>query len=116
MARDRDRFNAAWRRWYANNAPRKRAWERRRREEIKAWWLELRAALSCTRCGEATPECLQFHHTDPRTKEIEVSLAVHYGWSKRRILIEMGRCIVLCANCHLIHHWNERKKLKSSSG
>jgi hypothetical protein len=53
-------------------------------------------------------ECLQFHHIDPGTKEIELSTAISRGWSKKRILAEVAKCIVLCANCHLKHHWREQ--------
>jgi hypothetical protein len=102
MARDRDAFNAAWRRWYRKNAQRKIAWQKRRRAEMRAWWAALKAGKACERCGEAAPECLQFHHVDARLKRFEIGAAVHDGLSKQRI--------VLCANCHLIHHWNRRQQ------
>ena len=110
MARDREKFNAAWRRWYANNAKRKYEWQRRRLLEMRSWWRELKSTKSCSRCDERTPECLQFHHRDPKQKEFDLGLAVGSGWAKKRILAEMERCIVLCANCHLIHHWEERQR------
>jgi len=107
---DREAFNAAWRRWYRKNAARKMEWQRRRQLEIRAWWAALKATKSCERCGERAPECLQFHHIDRASKDIELSIAASRGWSKQRILAEIEKCEVLCANCHLIHHWNERQK------
>lgn len=104
----REQQNAAWRKWYTKNAGRKVAWQKRRREQIRKWWKELKATMSCERCGEATPDCLHFHHRDPKEKDLELSTAV-YAWSKQRILAEVAKCDVLCANCHLKLHWEQRK-------
>lgn len=106
--RNRDAFNAAWRRWYRENAQRKIAWQARRRKEMRAWLRALRAARRCERCGEDAPECLHFHHVDRRAKDIDVSHVIANGWSKRRALAEIAKCIVLCANCHLKEHWLDR--------
>lgn len=104
--RDRDTFNAAWRRWYRDNAKRKIAWQARRRDDIRAWWAAFKATKACESCGERAPECLQFHHDDPKTKRLTLADAVERGWSKERILDEVAKCRVLCANCHFKHHWN----------
>lgn len=53
----------------------------------------------CFSCGESSVECLDFHHLNPLEKEIEVSLLTRRG-SKKRILKEVEKCIILCANCH----------------
>ena len=106
--KDRDEQNAAWRRWYRDNAKRKMAWQRRRKLEIRAWWTELKSSKRCERCGEADPDCLQFHHLDPTTKEVTVSRAVAGAWSRERILAEVAKCEVLCANCHLKLHWEAK--------
>ena len=106
--RNRERFNQQWRRWYAKNAKRKRGWQRRRREGIRRWWLELKATKRCERCGESALECLHFHHRDPAEKDLDLSLAIARGWAKERILAEIAKCEVLCANCHMKHHWEER--------
>ena len=57
----------------------------------------------CNICGYSDhPAALQFHHTDPLTKE--------YVWTKMRLLPwlkiteELDKCIILCANCHAIEH------------
>lgn len=104
----REQQNAAWRKWYAKNAARKMAWQKRRRDEMRTWWRELKGSKRCEVCGEATPECLQFHHRGSGSKEIALSTAIFNGWSRERILAEVAKCSVLCANCHLKHHWNER--------
>jgi hypothetical protein len=106
--RNRDAFNASWRKWYRKNASRKIAWQQRRRVELRTWWNELKGTKYCMRCGETAPECLHFHHRDPKEKSFELSSAVAGGWSRERILAETAKCDVLRANCHLKHHWDER--------
>ena len=108
MAWTRDHQNAAWRKWYRANAKRKIEWGRRRRNEIRLWWRELKATKRCERCGEAEPDCLHFHHRDPRAKELTLTQAVARAWSRQRILTEAAKCEVLCANCHLKHHWGAK--------
>lgn len=105
----REQYNASWRKWYRKNAQRKIAWHKRRRDEIRQWWRELKATKRCERCGESAPECLHFHHRDPEQKEIDLGSVMRYGWSKDRIVAELSKCDVLCANCHLKLHWNERR-------
>ena len=107
--RNPEAFNAAWRRWYKDNAARKIAWQQRRREKLRTWWRQLNETKECELCGESSVECLQFHHEDPRTKVLELCHAVARGWSKERILAEAAKCRIWCANCHLKHHWNERR-------
>jgi hypothetical protein len=104
---NRDRYNASWRKWYRENRARKIEWQMRRREELRLWFRELKSTLSCSRCDEATVECLQFHHRDPAQKDFEVSHMV-LGYSRERILEEIAKCDVLCANCHLKHHWDAK--------
>jgi len=110
---NRARFNEHWRKWYRENREKKIAWQMRRRAEMRAWFRELKSTKSCLRCGEATLECLQFHHRDPAEKDIEVSNMIS-GWSRERILEEIAKCDVLCANCHLKLHWEERQSQKGS--
>jgi hypothetical protein len=62
----------------------------------------------CERCGESAPECLHFHHRDPNEKEIDLAELSRWGWKKERILAEVAKCDVLCGNCHMKHHWEER--------
>ena len=105
----REQQNAAWRKWYAKNAARKYAWQERRRRRLRAWFQELKSQLRCEICGETAPECLHFHHRDPSEKDLEVGTAACQGWSRDRLLAEIAKCSVLCANCHLKHHWDDEQ-------
>lgn len=116
-AKDPERRRATVRAWYARTKHERRTSERvererqtklARRRELVAWFMELKGQLACARCGEDHPGCLQFHHPDPTAKEISVCDAVRRGWSRKRILSELSKCEVLCANCHAKHHAKER--------
>jgi hypothetical protein len=52
----------------------------------------------CIDCGESDPLVLELDHL--RDKDECVSRAVGTGWSKERIIKEINKCVVRCANCH----------------
>ena len=59
----------------------------------------------CIECGEKHPACLQFHHRNPENKEFTIRWAVSVKIPKNRILAEIDKCDILCANCHCkVHH------------
>lgn len=55
---------------------------------------------SCSICGESHRACLQFHHIDDKQKEFTVADAVRGAISWKKILNEINKCDILCANCH----------------
>lgn len=71
---------------------------------MKAWFKEQKTTLACNRCAENHPACLQFHHKDPGEKTVNLGRAVARGWGPARILEEMAKCEILCANCHAKEH------------
>ena len=71
------------------------------RRVLTEWFFELKSTFSCARCGEGDASCLDFHHRNPDEKSDELGRAIWInGWSKKRILQEIDKCVVLCANCH----------------
>lgn len=82
--------------------------QRIRRNSIRQWFDEYKTELGCANCGNTDMRCLDFHHTDPTQKEQNLSNIIRMGWGKERILREAQKCVILCANCHRIHHYNER--------
>ena len=113
-AKDPARRRATVRAWYARTRKERAAPDRAKRKarsrSIASWLRELKAKLVCERCGEDHPACIQFHHVDPTKKESSVADAVRRGWGKARILAEIARCEVLCANCHAKHHAREARR------
>jgi hypothetical protein len=75
-----------------------------------------KSRLSCEKCGQNHPATLDFHHvvSDPSNKKINV-LARNGAYDKA-IQEIMDKCIVLCANCHRIHHHDERAEAKKKKG
>jgi hypothetical protein len=69
---------------------------------------EYKQGLSCSECGFSHPAALDFHHRDPATKTDRVSGMAHNGRGWTRILAEIAKCEVLCANCHRILHHDEK--------
>ncbi len=81
--------------------------QRNRRKERSLWWRELKSTMQCSKCEESRPPCLDFHHIDPREKDFNPSKAILEFVPMKRILEELKKCIVLCSNCHRMHHYNE---------
>jgi len=110
-AKDPEHRRATVRAWYQrtkhrrSEADRARAKARRdnARVEVARWYVELKAQLVCS-CGESHPACIQFHHPTRATKEASVANALRRRWSRARILAEIAKCEVLCANCHAKRH------------
>lgn len=72
--------------------------------EKRKWLKEYKTTLFCIQCGETHPACLEFHHRNPNEKKFEISECG--GRSKERVLLEIAKCNVLCANCHRKLHWD----------
>lgn len=76
------------------------------RQNIRSWFREYKKTISCIRCGENHPSTLDFHHNDPNVKELNIAKMVAQ-YSKEKILSEIEKCSVLCANCHRKLHYKD---------
>lgn len=111
MARDIQRRRESQRRaaakWYLNNKAKRFKANRKVRAGLRVWFQEYKATLCCERCGENHPACLDFHHLNPAEKDFNISeMLTKYG-SKKRILEEVAKCVVLCSNCHRKEHYRD---------
>lgn len=100
---------ASQREWHKNNIEKARDHVRKRRIERREWFDKILETLKCCKCGQNHPATLDFHHRDPSTKVAEVSWLLGSLKSKESILEEIQKCDVYCANCHRIHHWEDRE-------
>lgn len=82
----------------------------------KKWmetFIDYKKTLSCMDCGLQDFRVLQFHHRDPADvhklssgKRVKIATWVQTGnvtkWKEY-----VKQCDVLCANCHVLRHYNE---------
>jgi hypothetical protein len=63
----------------------------------------------CEQCGyNKSLRALSFHHIDPLKKDFQISGSHCKSW--KSIQIELDKCLLLCANCHMEKHEEELKK------
>lgn len=83
-----------------------------KKRQLKAEWVEFKASLACSKCGFNHPAALDFHHEDPSQKDREVSYYLKNG-QFAKAYEEIKKCIILCANCHRVHHHQEKQEKKN---
>lgn len=64
---------------------------------------ELRRIRNCQRCGFSRAGALTFHHKEPAEKEVSPMDDI----AMERTIKELEKCILLCSNCHNLHHSTE---------
>lgn len=89
--------------WYSRHKAEhnRKVRERRDRiaEENKPKLLAYLLEHPCT-CGEVDPIVLQFDHDDTESKTKAVTVMVYEGYPWEKIMGEILKCTVRCANCH----------------
>lgn len=79
--------------------------QRRRRE-----WSDSLKKHPCMDCGGSfPPECMDFDHVRGR-KLFNIGNASTGGIAKKRVLKEIAKCDLVCANCHRIRTAKRRRK------
>lgn len=75
-------------------------WKQRKTDAIKY------KGGKCQRCGfDRHYSALVFHHTNSVEKEANWNKIRLWSWG--RVLKELDKCELLCANCHAIEHWDK---------
>jgi L-lactate utilization protein LutB len=95
-----DKMRLYRRKWYYKNQ------KQEIKKETTEWLKKYKLTLSCEKCGESEPCCLDFHHLNPKEKETNIGGIAGKGWSKERIIKEIKKCKILCSNCHRKVHNN----------
>jgi len=75
-------------------------------------WREFKSTLKCVHCGFSHPAALDFHHVVKSKTNRRVHVLLR-NYAYKALEEELKKCIVLCANCHRIHHHEEYLKKKT---
>jgi hypothetical protein len=113
-AKDKEKRNATNRAGYERNKEQRRKKARESKLAAKEKWKEFKSTLSCVQCGQNHPATLDFHHIErhPDNRKVNKLLT---NKAFRQAAEEIKKCLVLCANCHRIHHHNERLEKKKGA-
>jgi len=106
--KDREKRLECRRKWYSENKTSEKAHVQKRKNEIRLWFRKYKESLKCSNCTEAHPATIDFHHHSGE-KEKNISKMVADGYSILRIKRELGKCKVLCSNCHRKEHFKNNK-------
>ena len=85
-------------RWNKKNKMRSRLGGRTHSRTINNFIYIDKLIKGCSRCSERRPRCLQYHHINPLDKVGSISELCSYD----AVVQEMKKCILLCANCHMV--------------
>jgi hypothetical protein len=109
---DREKQKEASRRHYAKHRQhvidKAKEHSKAARERIRTHINTHLKANPCVDCGETDPIILEFDHIT-NDKHFNISDAVRHGYSMKKLIAEIAKCEVRCANCH-------RKKTYERSG
>lgn len=85
---------------------RNNAWLREHSAARRQFLAELKVERGCADCGyDAHPAALDFDHVRGE-KKFNIAHGVTRKWDK--LLQEIEKCDVVCANCHRIRTYNRR--------
>ncbi len=79
---------------------------------------ELKRSTPCVDCGKRYPHyVMDFDHRDPDTKKSTIARLLYRSRAgRRRVMEEIAKCDLVCANCHRERTWGPRNRARSSMG
>jgi hypothetical protein len=95
--------------YYRRNTSKFKARKVAERKRIRAWLNDYMSKQQCSECPERRQACLDFHHRDPDEKAFNIGQVNNIGVSLEKLIEEIAKCIILCANCHRCRHFDERQ-------
>lgn len=103
--------NLASRRYYERNKEKHKQRTAISKKRLRVQWEKFKSTLKCVNCGASHPAIIDFHHVihSPDNKKVH---ALAGNGAYRAAMEEIKKCVTLCANCHRIHHYEERQAKK----
>ena len=96
--------------WNKENKGSRNNRERGRTRNTKALAVDYLGG-ECLDCGTEATEtniCIfDFHHLDPSSKEDNPSFLLKTLKFTEKVIEELDKCVLLCANCHRLRHYNK---------
>ena len=82
-------------------------------DKVAEWLDKKKLRKGCQHCGyKKRAIALQWHHVDPSTKNASISEMKKNNLGRfKKVVKEIWKCIILCANCHLI----EEKRIRDEN-
>ncbi len=71
---------------------------------LRTFLNNLKSEIGCNQCGINNPIVLDFHHRDSKNKKFGLDYYHASKYCIQKILQEILKCKILCANCHRLHH------------
>ena len=79
---------------------------KKHRHKVKNKLIEL-SGSKCINCGyDKCSDALEFHHVDPEAKKFSMAKIKAEPRNWQEVLLELSKCVMLCANCHREVHAN----------
>lgn len=92
-------FKATHQKYYAKNKALHRVRDRRYKANVREKFFGFLAQRACVDCGNDDPLTLDFDHVRGE-KADNVSKMITNGCSWKKLMSEIKKCVVRCANCH----------------
>lgn len=98
--------------WYRTNRAKRRAKVRADRKAHTAWLDSLKEGKPCADCGRIYPPyVMEWDHLPGTVKALVIADTRRAAHGKSRILAELAKCELVCANCHRERTFRRRESV-----
>lgn len=101
-----EKRRTVWRQYYHKHGSKYREnavlRNRKLKQELREKMANYLIGKSCSLCGNTDPRVLEFDHINPHEKSFAIAFGISSVYSWNKMLAEIEKCQILCANCHKI--------------